>query len=264
MFRYHKQQGLYFTYKTGYKLHLHQTKNFTLSLFIFVHFPFVDSYTMHIKTRFFTYLPEMWRFQQLIPQFLVSGPLVFNTNGSIRTQSKEKMEAKRIDHMTTMVGVRFCRPIRPLRNGQRWTITQNAKKSFPNRGPHDSYPLFMASEIPATTPTRLMIKIVVGGIRRVVHLKVYNSPKSSSSVALDVTVKLVSIPAKTFRRPWKTAKRCADTPPMTQNCSFLHHSSMVTPLHLSSRMPVIKIDMNRAMKQRLAKVLIWIMKQIEK
>ena len=45
----------------------------------------------------------------------------------------------------------------------------------------------MASEIPATTPTRLMIKTVVGGIKRVVHLKAYNSPKSSSSADLDVT-----------------------------------------------------------------------------
>lgn len=161
--------------------------------------------------------------------------------------------------MTTIVGVRFCLPIRPLRNGQRWTITQKAKKSFPNRGPHDWYPLFMASEIPATTPTRLMIKTVVGGIKRVVHLKAYNSPKSSSSADLAVTVKLVSIPAKTFSRPCTTAKRCADIPPMTQNCSFLHHSSMLTPLHLSSRIPVAQIEMNRAMKQRLAKVLIWIM-----
>ena len=146
-------------------------------------------------------------FQQLIPHCFVVGPLVFITNGSIRTQSKEKIEARSTDQMTTIVGVRFCLPIRPLRNGYRWTITQKAKKSFPNRGPHDSYPLFMASEIPATTPTRLRIKIVVGGISRVVHLKAYNSPKSSSSEDLAVTVKLVSIPAKTFRRPWITAKR---------------------------------------------------------
>ena len=40
------------------------------------------------------------------------------------------------------------------------------------------------------------------------------------------------------------------TPPMTQNCSFLHYSSMLTPLHLSSRMPVAKIEMNRAMKKK--------------
>lgn len=137
-------------------------------------------------------------------------------------------------------------------------MTQKAKKSFPNSGPHDWYPLLMASEIPATTPTRFMIKIVVGGISRVVHLKAYSSPKSSSSDALDVTVKFVSIPPKTLSRPCTTANRCADTPPMTQNCSFLHQSSMLTPLHLSSRMPVAKIEMNREMKKRLAKVLIWI------
>lgn len=120
----------------------------------------------------------------------------------------------------------------------------------------------MASEIPATTPTKLMIKTVVGGIRRVVHLKVYNSPNSSSSVALDVTVKLVSIPARTFNKPWITANKCAEMPPMTQNCSFLHHSSMLTPLHLSSRIPVAKIERNKAMKNRLAKVLICMNKKI--
>lgn len=163
--------------------------------------------------------------------------------------------------MTTMVGVRFCRPIRPLRKGQRWIITQKEKKSFPKSGPHDWYPLFIASEIPATTPTRLMTSIVVGGIKRVVHLNAYSSPKSSSSLALEVTVKLVSIPAKIFSRPCMTAKRCADTPPMTQNCSFLHHSSMVTALHLSSRMLVVKIEMKSAMKKRLANVLIWIRKR---
>ncbi|RHN64865.1 hypothetical protein MtrunA17_Chr4g0073721 [Medicago truncatula] len=114
----------------------------------------------------------------------------------------------------------------------------------------------MASEIPATTPTILIIKIVVGGIRRVVHLMAYNSPNSSSSVALDVTVKFVSIPARTFRSPCMTAKRCADTPPMTQNCSFLHHSSMLTPLHFNSRMPVAMIEEKRATKYKLAKVLI--------
>ncbi|KAE9609804.1 hypothetical protein Lalb_Chr07g0179921 [Lupinus albus] len=73
-------------------------------------------------------------------------------------------------------------------------------------------------------------------------------PKSSSSVALDVTVKLMSIPARTFRRPCMTAKRCADTPPMTQNCSFLHHSSMLTPLHFNSRMPVAMIEEKRAIR----------------
>lgn len=122
----------------------------------------------------------------------------------------------------------------------------------------------MASEIPATTPTRLMIKMVVGGISRVVHLKAYSSPKSSSSDCFDVTVKLVSIPAKILRRPCITAKRWAETPPMTQNCSFLHHSSMLTPLHRSSRMPVVKIERNSAMKNKLAKVLIWEKKKKKK
>lgn len=56
-------------------------------------------------------------FQQLMPHSEVSGPLVFITNGSIRTQSKEKIEASSTDHITTMVGVLFCLPIRPLRKG---------------------------------------------------------------------------------------------------------------------------------------------------
>ena len=41
----------------------------------------------------------------------------------------------------------------------------------------------------------------------------------------------------------------------------LHHSSMLTPLHLNSRIPVEKIDKNRPMKKRLAKVLIWIINE---
>jgi hypothetical protein len=90
-------------------------------------------------------------------------------------------------------------------------ITQNAKKreSFPKRGPHDSYPLLIAFEIPATTPTESPMKFnrrrVVRGINRVVHLDVYSYENSSSSPAFDVTVKLVSIPARTLRRPWNTA-----------------------------------------------------------
>jgi hypothetical protein len=37
---------------------------------------------------------------------------------------------------------------------------------------------------------------------------------------------------------------------------------MLTPLHLSSRMPVEKIDKNKPMKKRLAKVLIWIINEL--
>ena len=50
----------------------------------------------------------------------------------------------------------------------------------------------MAYEILATNPAILMIKMVARENKRVVHLNVYNSPKSSS-VAFDVTVKLVLI-----------------------------------------------------------------------
>lgn len=110
--------------------------------------------------------------QQLIPHCFTSGPFVFNTKGSILTQSKEKTEAKSTDHMITRVGVRFCLPIRPLRNGYRWTRTQQEKKSFPSSAPQECPLLFIASVNPATIPTRLMIMIVVGSIRRAVHLMV--------------------------------------------------------------------------------------------
>ena len=157
-----------------------------------------------------------------------------------------------------MVGVRFCRPIKPFKKGYKCMMTHIEKKSFPNRGPHDWYPLLIASEIPATIPTMLMMIRVVGGISSVVHLNAYSSPNTSfSSVALDVTVKLVSIPAITFNKPWNSAKKWAETPPMTQNCSFLHHSSMPTPLHRISRIPVAEMERKRAMNQRLLKLLIW-------
>nr|GMC94125.1 Os07g0208533 [Ipomoea batatas]GMD28821.1 Os07g0208533 [Ipomoea batatas] len=146
--------------------------------------------------------PDLQGVLQLLNILIFEGPLVLSTKGSILTHNNEKMEAKRTDHMTTMVGVLFCRPMSPLRNGYRWTMTQKAKNSFPNSGPHDWDPLLMASEIPATTPTKLMIRMVVGGISSVVHLKVYSSPNSSSSTALEVTVKFVSIPASTFSSPF--------------------------------------------------------------
>lgn len=170
---------------------------------------------------------------------------------------REKIEAIRTDHSTTIVGVLFCLPIKPLRKGYRWTITQKEKKSFPNNGPHELYPLLMASDTPATIPTMLKMIKVVGGIRRVVHLKRYSSPNSASSADLEVTVKLVSTPASTFKRPWKTANKWAETPPITQNCSFLHQSSMLTPLHLNSRTPVTMMEMNRAKNHTLAKFVSW-------
>lgn len=44
-------------------------------------------------------------------------PSTWLTNGFIFTQTSEKTEANSTDHRTTMVGVRFWRPMRPLRNG---------------------------------------------------------------------------------------------------------------------------------------------------
>jgi hypothetical protein len=54
------------------------------------------------------------------------------------------------------------------------------------------------------------------------------SPWSSSSSPADfaVTVKEISTPDTTLSKPWKTAARCALVPPLTQKCSFLHHSSV--------------------------------------
>lgn len=75
--------------------------------------------------------------QQLMPHCCKLGPLTFAKNGSMRTHRSENMDARRIDHTITIVGVRFCRPINPFRKGYKCTITQNAKKSFPNKGPHD-------------------------------------------------------------------------------------------------------------------------------
>jgi len=191
--------------------------------------------------------------QHSTPHCLSTGPVCLGKKGSILTQINEKIDARRIDHNTTMVGVLFCFPMRPLRKGYKWTMTQKAKNSFPNRGPHEPYPLFMASETPATTPTMFKIMRVVGGIRRVVHLNRYSSPNSVSSAAFAVTVKFVSTPARTLSRPWNTAKRWAETPPITQNCSFLHRASIVTPLHRSSSTLVRMMEIKRAINQTLAR-----------
>jgi len=51
------------------------------------------------------------------------------------THKSENMEAKISDHTISIVGVQFWWPIKPLRNGYEWTSTQNAKKSFPKKGP---------------------------------------------------------------------------------------------------------------------------------
>lgn len=94
-------------------------KNFHSSLFL-GHQHFVDSYiTIDILVKASIHMNAHTKqtSQQLTPHCLVSGPFVFITNGSILTQSKEKIEAKRTDQITTMVGVLFCLPIRPFRNG---------------------------------------------------------------------------------------------------------------------------------------------------
>nr|GMD22197.1 MDIS1-interacting receptor like kinase 2-like [Ipomoea batatas] len=51
------------------------------------------------------------------PHCLSIGPVCLGKKGSILTQTSEKMDAKRIDQRTTIVGVLFCLPISPLRNG---------------------------------------------------------------------------------------------------------------------------------------------------
>nr|GMD58409.1 hypothetical protein MtrunA17_Chr4g0073721 [Ipomoea batatas] len=79
-----------------------------------------------------------------------------------------------------------------------------------------------------------------------------SSENSPSSPPLDVTVKFVSTPASTLSKPWKRAKRCEEAPPITQNCSFLHQSSIPTPPHRISRIPVAAMEMNIAMNTMLA------------
>jgi hypothetical protein len=49
-------------------------------------------------------------------------------------------------------------------------------------------------------------------------------------------VKDISIPAITLRRPCMTAAKWALVPEISQNCSFLHHSSNSIPDHFTSRM----------------------------
>jgi len=161
--------------------------------------------------------------------------------------------------MTTRVGVLFCLPIRPLRKGYKWTITHKEKNSFPSSAPQECSPLFMESVKPATIPMRLIIMMVVGGIRSAVHRMVYSSRNSTSSGAFDTMLKFVfTLPSG--RAPimlCTTAKRFADTLPITQNCWLLHHSSRPTPLHLNSRIAEANIEMNNAVKTRLAKVPTW-------
>ncbi|KAJ4845822.1 hypothetical protein Tsubulata_008231 [Turnera subulata] len=72
----------------------------------------ISGFTLNGKTA-----SSVGLFRELLSSGEKVGPLVFITNGSIRTQSKEKIEAKSTDHMTTIVGVLFCLPIRPFRNG---------------------------------------------------------------------------------------------------------------------------------------------------
>jgi hypothetical protein len=52
-----------------------------------------------------------------MPHCSTSGPVTLVVKGSTLTHNNEKMDARRIDHTTTMVGVRFWRPIKPLRKG---------------------------------------------------------------------------------------------------------------------------------------------------
>ncbi|KAH7283967.1 hypothetical protein KP509_34G033100 [Ceratopteris richardii] len=62
-----------------------------------------------------------------------------------------------------------------------------------------------------------------------------NSSVSSSAADLEVRVKEMSMPATTFRRPCSTAAKCALVPPISQNCSFRHHSSNVMRDHFTSK-----------------------------
>jgi hypothetical protein len=76
-------------------------------------------------------------------------------------------------------------------------------------------------------------------------LDAYSSPKSLSAEALDVTLKFVLIHANILINPWKITNKWAQTPPIIQNCSLFHHSSIPTLDHGISKRHVAKIDRNR-------------------
>ena len=161
------------------------------------------------------------------------------------------MDASSTDKTTTMVGTLLCLPITPLRNGWRWRITQKEKNSLPISGPQASYPSVIALDTPAKTPTTFSKSNVIGGTNSQVHLNSYSSENSSVSPPFRVTLNLVFTPPRTLRSPWHSAKRCDETPPITQNCSFLHQSSILTPPHCISRMLVAAMETNRAMNNML-------------
>jgi len=125
----------------------------------------------------------------------------------------------------------------------KWRITHKENKSLPSRGHQDSKPLFITYET-STTPTIMFsVNNIVGMISKVVHFKA-NMSEFSLSYAFDVTMKYVFTPPKTLNIRENTARKCVETPPITQNCSFLH-SLTVTPLHLISNTIVLKMQKKR-------------------
>jgi hypothetical protein len=134
------------------------------------------------------------------------------------THKSENMESKISDHTISIMGVRFWWPIKPLRNGYKWTSTQMQRKVFQKKGPRlETIIDYFCNSYNITSTS------VVGRMRRVVHLNAYSSPKSLSLEALDVTVKFVLIPTNILYNCWKITNKWIETPPITQNCSLLHH-----------------------------------------
>jgi hypothetical protein len=85
----------------------------------------------------------------------------------------------------------------------------------------------------------LTIAMTIGGIINEDHFTRYKSAKMSSMSSppdFEVNVKDISIPAITFSSSWTTAAKCALVPEISQNCSFLHHSSNEIPDHFTSKM----------------------------
>jgi hypothetical protein len=81
-----------------------------------------------------------------------------------------------------------------------------------------------------------------------------------SSEALDVTMKFVLILANILNL-WKITNKWAQTPPIIQNCSLLHHASIPTLDHCILKRHVAKIDRNREINHKLAELLIFTQKK---
>lgn len=159
--------------------------------------------------------------------------------GLIDTQSSDTTMEMSPDHTKTTVGTLPLLPISPFANGYRWHSTQKLKNTPPISLLHWGNGLYSALDTPTAIAIMFTIMIVIGGTIRKLHFTTYSSANRSSLSSLagfDVRVNEMSTPATTFKIPCRTAAGCALVPPISQNCSFRHHSCSVIPDHLISSM----------------------------